>query len=82
MSLFWKARASRGVADRLRSARGQPLRPQENDIRDKGAAAIAEALRGNGVLTKLGLRMNGLGYEGKKAIQDAVSGREGFKLEV
>ena len=54
-----------------------------NDIGDEGAAAIAEALRGNEVLTTLNLRYNdNLGDEGEKAIHDAVSGREGFELEM
>jgi len=53
----------------------------DNDIGDKGATALASALEVNGVLTTLDLRLNyNIGDEGKKAIQDAVSGREGFKL--
>ena len=52
-----------------------------NGIDDAGAEALASALRVNEVLTTLDLRLNfSIGDEGKKAIQDAVSGREGFKL--
>ncbi|EOD35793.1 hypothetical protein EMIHUDRAFT_227352 [Emiliania huxleyi CCMP1516] len=47
-----------------------------------GILAIAKALEVNGVLTSIDLRGNNLSDEGKKAIQDAVSGREGFKLEM
>ena len=53
-----------------------------NKIGDEGAAALASALRVNGVLTHLDLESNNLGEEGKGAIRDAVSGREGFKLEM
>ena len=59
------------------------LNLRDSRISDAGAAAIAEALRANEVLTSIGLRRNNLGDEGKKAIQDApVSGRGGFKLEM
>ena len=52
-----------------------------NAIGRQGAKAIGKALEVNEVLTTLDLRLNfGIGDEGKKAIQDAVSGREGFKL--
>jgi len=53
-----------------------------NNIGPEGAAAIAEALRGNGLLKNIDLSSNNLGDEGKGVIQDAVSGREGFKLYV
>ena len=39
----------------------------------RGAAAIAEALRGNGVLTDLNLWANGIGDEGAKAIGEALA---------
>ena len=59
------------------------LNLRDSRISDAGAAAIAEALRANEVLTSIDLRRrNNLGDEGKKAIQDAVSGRGGFKLEM
>ena len=53
-----------------------------NEIRDEGAKALASALRVNGVLTSLDVSYNSLGDEGKGAIRDAVSGREGFELEM
>ena len=43
---------------------------------------IASLIAGNGVLKHLDLRYNDLGDEGKGAIRDAVSRREGFKLEM
>ena len=52
----------------------------DNNIGDEGAKALASALRVNGVLKTLDLRYNEIGDEG--AILDAVSGREGFKLEM
>ena len=51
-----------------------------NHFHDEGAAAIAEALRGNEVLKSINLEYNKLGDEGKGAIWDAVSGRVGFEL--
>jgi len=47
-----------------------------------GITALAEALKVNGVLKRLDIRANDLGDEGEGAIRDAVSGREGFKLEM
>ncbi|EOD28934.1 hypothetical protein EMIHUDRAFT_254013 [Emiliania huxleyi CCMP1516] len=47
-----------------------------------GAAEIAEYVSGSGVLKNIHLSYNNLGDEGEKAIQDAVSGREGFELEM
>ena len=51
-------------------------------IGDEGAKAIAEALKVNLVLTKLDLRINGLGNAGKQAVRDAVKDRSGFELEL
>jgi Ran GTPase-activating protein (RanGAP) involved in mRNA processing and transport len=54
-----------------------------NNIGNNGAKAIAEALKVNVVLTKLVLweeRNCILGDAGKRAFQDAVKGRSGFKL--
>ena len=52
-------------------------------IGDEGAAALGEGLKFNAVLTKLNLQLNvGLGEEVKQAVKDAVSGREGFQLEL
>ena len=56
--------------------------PLGGDIGAEGVEAIAEALKGNGVLNNIDLRFNALGDEGKGAIRDAVSGREGFKLQM
>ena len=58
------------------------LRLGWNKIGDEGAAALASALRVNGVLKHLYIGGNDFGDEGKKAIQGAVSGREGFELEM
>ena len=58
------------------------LESETDNIRAEGAAAIAEALRGNEVLKNIDLSYNNLGDEGRKAIHDAVSGREGFELEM
>ena len=43
-----------------------------NQIRDEGAAAIAEALSGNAVLTNLDLWNNNVGDEGSKALANAL----------
>ena len=53
-----------------------------NFIGDEGAKAIGKALAVNGVLKNIDLRYNDLGDEGKGVIRDAMSGREGFKLQV
>ena len=54
---------------------------ERNKIGDAGAEAIAAMLRTNRSLTELWLR-NEIGDAGKKALREAVAGREGFKLEV
>ena len=51
-------------------------------IGDNGAIALASALEVNGVLKSIDFRANGLGEEGETVIRDAVSGREGFKLDM
>ena len=48
-----------------------PARPRQRD-RSEGGKAIAEALRGNGVLTNLSLYGNGIGEEGAKALASAL----------
>lgn len=57
-----------------------------NKIGDAGAAAIADALRVNGVLTALNqalnLHGNKIGEDSKSKLQEAVQGRSGFKLEL
>ena len=55
---------------------------RENFIGAEGAKAIGGALAVNGVLKNIHLSYNNLGDEGEKAIHDAVSGREGFELEM
>ena len=52
------------------------------DVVQTGVLAIAKALEVNEVLKSIDLRVNNLGDEGEKAIRDAVSRREGFKLEM
>ncbi|EOD30846.1 hypothetical protein EMIHUDRAFT_253633 [Emiliania huxleyi CCMP1516] len=66
--------AGNGVLKRLHLGR--------NYIGDEGAKAIGGALAVNGVLKNINLSYNNLGDEGRKAIHDAVSGREGFELEM
>jgi len=56
------------------------LNLNDNRIGIEGAKALAAALRVNRVLKNINLRYNSLGDEGM--IRDAVSGREGFKLEM
>ena len=47
------------------------------------AIVIASLIAGNGVLTTLDLRDNDcMGSKGRGVIRDAVSGREGFKLQM
>ena len=58
------------------------LRLGENSIGEDGAKAIAEALKVNPVLTKLDLKVNGMGYAGEIAVRDAVEDRSGFVLEL
>ena len=53
-----------------------------NEIGDEGVTALASALEVNRVLTDLNLFHNNLGDEGKGVIRDAVSGREGFELQM
>ena len=46
----------------------------------EGIQAIADALKGNGALTRLDVRYNSMKDEGVKLLRDAVKGREGFIL--
>ena len=46
------------------------------------AKVLAEYVSVSGVLKNINLRYNSLGDEGKGVIRDAVSGREGFELEM
>ena len=48
----------------------------------EGIIAIADALRVNGSLTKLDMRVNNLDHDTKDAIRKAVEGREGFALQL
>ena len=56
------------------------LRLYDNRLGDAGAEAIAAMLRTNRSLTTLDLQFNKIGDAGKKALREAVEGREGFKL--
>ena len=58
------------------------LNLRNNRIGPEGAKALGGALAVNEVLKNIDLRYNSLGDEGKGVIRDAVSGREGFKLEM
>jgi len=51
-----------------------------NQLGDAGAEAIAAMLRTNPFLTFLSLGGNKIGGAGKKAVREAVEGREGFRL--
>ena len=54
----------------------------ENQLGDAGAEAIAAMLRTNRSLTYLNLIRNVIGAAGKRAVREAVEGREGFELVV
>ena len=77
------ARAAQGVD--VRVARG-PRKAQESTwiSRDGAAhgASLRTALRVNGALTTLYLINNNINKQGKKQLQDAVQGRQGFTLAV
>merc|ERR550514_419956 len=60
----------------------QKLLMFQNGIGPKGAAALAAYAAISASLTKLELRVNSLGDEGKAAIKEAVSGKEGFELNI
>ena len=53
-----------------------------NQLGDAGAEAIAAMLRTNTSLTWLRLSDSKIGDAGKKALREAVEGREGFSLLV
>ena len=52
------------------------------EIGPEGAKYVADMLLVNASLTKMDLGYNGLGDAGKDALQNAVKGRSGFKLEL
>ena len=80
---YIRAECAAAIAEALRgNAVLKTLNLHRNDIEDEGAMALASALRVNGVLKSIDLSDNNLGDEGEKAIHDAVSGREGFELEM
>ncbi len=54
------------------------LNLRHNQIRDEGAAAIAEALRGIGVLTHLYLAGNQIRDQGAAAIAEALPAATGY----
>ena len=51
-----------------------------NDIGPEGAKALAPALAASGSLTKIDVRYNLLGDDGKAALRKVVEGRSGFEL--
>ena len=51
-----------------------------NRLGPEGAKALAPALAANGALTKIDVRYNELGDDGKAALRKAVEGRSGFEL--
>ena len=53
-----------------------------NRLGDAGAEAIARMLRTNCSLTVLNLMFNKIGAAGKKAVREAVEGREGLELKL
>ena len=53
-----------------------------NQLGDAGAEAIAAMLRTNRSLTYLSLQRNPISDAGKKALEEAVEGREGFRLSL
>ena len=55
---------------------------QQGTYDPSGIQALASALAGTSVLTKLDASWNGLGDEGKKVLRDAAEGREGFQLRL
>ena len=48
----------------------------------EGIKAIADALKGNAVLTPLNVELDSLGEEGEAVLRNAVKGRSGFKLQL
>ena len=46
----------------------------------EGIKAIADALKGNGSLTRLDVQINFLGDEGRAVLRQAGKGRSGFEL--
>ena len=53
-----------------------------NDIGQDGGLALAEALQSNTTLKELHLGANSLDDDTKQRLRDAVSGREGFELDM
>ena len=70
---------AKALASALHFAVLTELRLAINNIGDEGAKALASALSVNAMLNKINLRYNTM-HEGKRLIQDAVRGREGFEL--
>ena len=54
----------------------------DNQLGAAGAEAIAAMLRTNRSVMRLVLRGNKIGDAGKKAVREAVEGREGFELSI
>ena len=57
------------------------LRLYGNQIGDKGATAIAEALKVNGAMKTLELGFNNIGDDGAKALASALEVNASLKLE-
>ena len=51
-----------------------------NFIGAEGAKALANALRAKGSLTRLNVKFNVMGEEGKAALREVIEGRSGFEL--
>ena len=52
----------------------------QQQTESEGAKELAVALAANGSLTKMDVRYNALGYDGKAALRKAVERRSGFDL--
>ena len=57
-----------------------PYYVNEDTYTAEGIKAIANALKGNASMTRLDVRHNLIGEEGKAALHEAIEGRSGFEL--
>ena len=86
-SLGWNHLKDEGtiaVCNALKGSKVSKLKElslRSNDIKVAGAASVAAYLAVTASLTKMDLRLNSLGDAGKDALQNAVKGRSGFKLD-
>ena len=58
----------------------QELDLKFNDIGPDGAKAIAALCAVSASLTRLDVRLNGMGVEGEAALRKVIEGRSGFEL--